>query len=221
MSPFYPESFDRCCQVHSHRLKTTEASFFLEALWKKWQCGPPVCLPSGQFVWEGAEEVLCVASYLERGHLAWLADNSPTAQRAAVSQVLMQTVTCEHNRKNENRKEEEWEGGKTHKLLFSRVRFHLLVLLFPPWCSFSRLSCGNCFQSDVRYSVGFPSLLPYRCFELKKSQCLMHLFLQKLKWTTLKNSNRKKKRQAHSQHFMLSGSMYLFHSPKGQPTQLI
>lgn len=44
--------------------------------------------PSGQFVWEEAEEVCAVVGYLERGHLPWLTDNSPTAQRAAVSQVL-------------------------------------------------------------------------------------------------------------------------------------
>ena len=62
------------------------------------QCGSTVCLcwePSGQFVWEEVEEVQHVASYLERGHLAWLTDNSPTAQRAAVSQVLMQTLPWE------------------------------------------------------------------------------------------------------------------------------
>lgn len=41
-----------------------------------------VCLckePSKQLVWKEAEEVQCVAGYLERGHLAWLTDISPTA----------------------------------------------------------------------------------------------------------------------------------------------
>lgn len=47
--------------------------------------------PSGQPVWEEPEEVRYVAGYLERGHLAWLSDNSPTARRAAMSQVLMQS----------------------------------------------------------------------------------------------------------------------------------
>lgn len=46
-------------------------------------------------MWEEAEEVQYVASYPERGHLAWLTDNSPTARRAAVSQVLMQTLPWE------------------------------------------------------------------------------------------------------------------------------
>lgn len=65
------------------------------------QCGSTVCLckePSGQFVWE---EVQYVAGYLERGHLAWLTDNSPTARRAAVSQVLMQTQHYHGNQENE------------------------------------------------------------------------------------------------------------------------
>lgn len=43
---------------------------------------------SGQLVWKVVE---CVAGYLEGGHLAWLADISPMAQRAVVSQVLVQT----------------------------------------------------------------------------------------------------------------------------------
>lgn len=101
---------------------------FFAALFKKnWQCGSPVCLPSGQFVWEEAEEVQRVASYLERGHLAWHTDNSPTAQRAAVSQVLMQTLPWEPGRMSLGNKKK-----KKHKLLFSRGSFYLLVLLFPP-----------------------------------------------------------------------------------------
>lgn len=57
-----------------------------------WVYGVTVCKqPSRLFVWEEAKEIQYVASYQERGHLAWLTDNSPTARRAAVSQVLMQT----------------------------------------------------------------------------------------------------------------------------------
>lgn len=57
-----------------------------------WLYGVTVCKkPSEQFVWEELEEIQNVAGYQERGHLAWLTDNSPTARRAAVSQVLMQT----------------------------------------------------------------------------------------------------------------------------------
>lgn len=72
-----------------------------------------MCLPSGQFVWEEAEEVQCVASYLERGHLAWLTDNSPTAQRAAVSQVLMQTLPWEPGRMSLGNKKSERGKKKT------------------------------------------------------------------------------------------------------------
>lgn len=45
--------------------------------------------------------VLRAANYLERGHLARLTDNSPTARRAAVSQVLVKTQHCHGNRENE------------------------------------------------------------------------------------------------------------------------
>lgn len=83
--------------------KTPEASSILNIVKanKGTQCGSMVCLckePSGQFVWE---EVQYVVGYLERGHLAWLTDNSPTARRAAVSQVLMQTQHYHGNWENE------------------------------------------------------------------------------------------------------------------------
>lgn len=42
---------------------------------------------------EGAEDGECFASYPERGHLVCLTDDSPTAQRAAVSQALVQNTT--------------------------------------------------------------------------------------------------------------------------------
>ncbi|KAM7399589.1 hypothetical protein PAMP_018854 [Pampus punctatissimus] len=74
----------------------------LEDLDSMWLYGVTVCKELiGQFVWEEAEEIQYVAGYLERGHLAWLTDNSPTAQRAAVSQVLMQTQYHHGNRENE------------------------------------------------------------------------------------------------------------------------
>lgn len=48
-----------------------------------WLYGVTVCKePSGQSVWEEAEEIQYVAGYLERGHLAWLTDNSPTVRES-------------------------------------------------------------------------------------------------------------------------------------------
>lgn len=104
---------------------------------KKWP-GSVVCLPSGPFVWEEAEEVQCVASYPERGHLAWLTDNTPTVQRAVMSQVLMQTLPQEPERMRTGSKKSE--GGR---------RKQKLLQLFAS-SAFSCVSCdihsshGNC-----------------------------------------------------------------------------
>lgn len=60
------------------------------------QCLYTMCLceeTSGQFKWEEVDEVQYVAGYLGRWHLAWLGDYTPTAQRAAVSQVLKHYTT--------------------------------------------------------------------------------------------------------------------------------
>lgn len=88
MTAFYLESLTWSRQVHN--------DLVLGIVHEKGdtQCGSMVCQckePSGQPVWEEPEEVRYVAGYLERGHLAWLSDNSPTARRAAMSQVLMQS----------------------------------------------------------------------------------------------------------------------------------
>lgn len=62
LSALYLESLNGWCQVHSDLVKTPEASFFLSIVKKNEDtlCGSTVCLckePSGQFVWEEAEEV--------------------------------------------------------------------------------------------------------------------------------------------------------------------
>lgn len=67
-------------------------------------------------MWEEAEEVQCVASYPERGHLAWLTDNTPTVQRAVMSQVLMKTLPREPERMRTGSKKSEG-GRRKQKLL--------------------------------------------------------------------------------------------------------
>lgn len=79
-------------------------------------------------MWEEAEEVRCVASYPERGHLAWLTDNTPTVQRAVMSQVLMQTLPWEPERMRTGSKKSEGGRGE-QRLLLSKVTFYWLVFL--------------------------------------------------------------------------------------------
>lgn len=106
------------CQVHSDGPKTR--GLLVSLFVKKWP-GSVVCLPSGPFVWEEAEEVQCVASYPERGHLAWLTDNTPTVQRAVMSQVLMQTLPQEPERMRTGSKKKTEAASVISRSAFSCV----------------------------------------------------------------------------------------------------
>lgn len=110
--------------------------------------------------------VLYVASYLERGHLAWLTDNSPTAQRAAVSQVLMTTtLPWEPGEWVEKKKS---EVKKKDKPLFSSVSFASSAFSFiKPLFPTLMWALRPC---DVQYNF-HPFLLAERLWAGKKAVC--------------------------------------------------
>lgn len=156
-----------------------------------------LCLElSGQFVWEEAEEVQYVASYLERGHLAWCTDNSPTAQRAAVSQVLRQTLPWEPG---------EWDANK--KSVWEREGEKKMISCFSPvWVCFasSAFSFNKALRPDSH--VGTASMWCWifslnsihsslQMLQAEKMQCVMCRSLLIPKRTTDKNSNIVKKKK--------------------------